>query len=96
MGGRQPHISHWAIVDCNVVNDPVAAKYPGWLDAGIHILSANLSGASGEQELYAGIQVRLVPCAVCRVHCTRATHEAVKTVRRRPPWGRRGAKCREY
>lgn len=54
---QQAHISHWVVVDCNVVNDPVASKYPGWLDAGIHILSSNLSGASGSQDLYAGIQV---------------------------------------
>ena len=45
------------MVDCNDISDVIASKYPNWLDAGIHILSSNLSGASGSQDLYAGIQV---------------------------------------
>ena len=45
-------------MDCNVINDTLAARYPNWLDAGIHILSSNLSGTSGSLELYNGIQVR--------------------------------------
>ena len=54
----QPHISHWVMVDCNVISDTIASKYPDWLDAGIHILSCNLSGASGSKALYSCIQVR--------------------------------------
>ncbi len=57
-GVSQSHMTHWAIVDCNVVEDDVASQYPTWLDAGIHILSCNLSASSGPQSLYDAIQVR--------------------------------------
>jgi aspartokinase/homoserine dehydrogenase 1 len=83
----QPHISHWVVVDCNVVSDPVATKYPGWLEGGIHILSSNLSGASGSQDLYAGIQVcatrvptppSIPPCErTVGTHCPRVCAQAV-------------------
>ena len=43
---RAPHLPHAAIVDCSA-SEAVAARYEGWLGAGIHVVTPNKRAGSG-------------------------------------------------
>lgn len=45
------HLPHAAIVDCSASGD-VADLYPGWFDAGIHVVTPNKKAHSGSLERY--------------------------------------------
>ena len=49
------HIPHAVIIDCSA-SAAVAALYPRWLAAGIHIVTPNKRANSGSLELYAQLQ----------------------------------------
>lgn len=49
------HLPHAIIIDCSASND-VAARYPEWLAAGIHIVTPNKKANSGDLELYARLR----------------------------------------
>jgi aspartokinase/homoserine dehydrogenase 1 len=45
------HLPHAAIIDCTA-SDEIAARYPGWLRAGIHIVTPNKKAFSGDGAAY--------------------------------------------
>ncbi|TKR29696.1 bifunctional aspartate kinase/homoserine dehydrogenase I [Luteimonas gilva] len=51
---RGEHLPHALIVDCSA-SDAVAARYPQWLAAGIHVVTPNKHAGSGEWARYAAI-----------------------------------------
>ncbi len=51
---RAGHLPHAMIVDCSA-SDAVAAKYAGWLAAGIHVVTPNKHAGSGDWARYAAI-----------------------------------------
>ncbi len=52
---RAAHLPHALIVDCSA-SDAVAAKYPEWLAAGIHVVTPNKHAGSGDWRRYAAIR----------------------------------------
>jgi aspartokinase/homoserine dehydrogenase 1 len=52
---RAEHLPHALIVDCSA-SDAVAAKYPQWLAAGIHVVTPNKHAGSGRWERYVAIR----------------------------------------
>src|SRR5574337_1123706 len=52
---RAEHLPHALIVDCSA-SDAVAAKYAGWLAAGIHVVTPNKLAGSGDWPRYAAIR----------------------------------------
>ncbi|MEO5565197.1 MAG: bifunctional aspartate kinase/homoserine dehydrogenase I [Luteimonas sp.] len=52
---RAPHLPHALIVDCSA-SDAVAAMYPQWLAAGIHVVTPNKHAGSGDWGRYAAIE----------------------------------------
>ncbi|WP_337243907.1 bifunctional aspartate kinase/homoserine dehydrogenase I [Luteimonas sp. gir] len=52
---RASHLPHALIVDCSA-SDAVAAKYPEWLAAGIHVVTPNKHAGSGMWARYAAIR----------------------------------------
>lgn len=52
---RAEHLPHALIVDCSA-SDAVAAKYPQWLAAGIHVVTPNKHAGSGDWTRYAAIR----------------------------------------
>ena len=52
---RAEHLPHALIVDCSA-SDAVAAKYAGWLAAGIHVVTPNKHAGSGDWARYAAIR----------------------------------------
>lgn len=53
---RADHMPHWAVVDCNTVLDRIVGRYPTWLGAGMHVLTANLAAPSAPLAAYRGIR----------------------------------------
>lgn len=51
---RAEHLPHALIVDCSA-SDAVAARYPQWLAAGIHVVTPNKHAGSGAWTRYAAI-----------------------------------------
>ncbi|MCD9029676.1 bifunctional aspartate kinase/homoserine dehydrogenase I [Luteimonas sp. BDR2-5] len=51
---RASHLPHAMIVDCSA-SDAVAARYPQWLAAGIHVVTPNKHAGSGDWARYAAI-----------------------------------------
>jgi aspartokinase/homoserine dehydrogenase 1 len=49
------HLPHAAIIDCTA-DDAVAARYPGWLAKGIHVITPNKKAFSGSQADYQALQ----------------------------------------
>jgi aspartokinase/homoserine dehydrogenase 1 len=49
------HLPHALIVDCSA-SDAVAARYSGWLAAGIHVVTPNKHAGSGDWSRYAAIR----------------------------------------
>ncbi|MBI2374727.1 MAG: bifunctional aspartate kinase/homoserine dehydrogenase I [Deltaproteobacteria bacterium] len=49
------HLPHAVIVDCTASQD-VASLHPAWLERGIHVITANKRGVSGDLELYRRIK----------------------------------------
>ena len=49
---RADHLPHAIIIDCSASAD-VAARYPGWLASGIHIVTPNKKANSADLEFYA-------------------------------------------
>ena len=49
------HLPHALIVDCSA-SDAVAARYPAWLAAGIHVVTPNKQAGSGDWARYAAIR----------------------------------------
>ncbi len=49
------HLPHAIIVDCSA-SDAVAAQYPAWLAAGIHIVTPNKQAGAGSLERYRAIR----------------------------------------
>jgi bifunctional aspartokinase / homoserine dehydrogenase 1 len=49
------HLPHAVILDCSA-SDEVAARYPQWLAAGIHIATPNKKANSGPLDLFTGMQ----------------------------------------
>jgi aspartokinase/homoserine dehydrogenase 1 len=45
------HLPHAAIVDCTA-SDEIAGRYSGWLRSGIHIVTPNKKGFSGDRSMY--------------------------------------------
>ena len=45
------HLPHAAIVDCTA-SDGIASRYPGWLRAGIHVVTPNKKAFSGDARAY--------------------------------------------
>lgn len=52
---RAEHLPHALIVDCSA-SDAVAARYPQWLAAGIHIVTPNKHAGSGDWSRYEAIR----------------------------------------
>ncbi|HJR73866.1 MAG TPA: bifunctional aspartate kinase/homoserine dehydrogenase I [Luteimonas sp.] len=52
---RAEHLPHALIVDCSA-SDAVAARYPQWLAAGIHVVTPNKHAGSGDWTRYAAIR----------------------------------------
>jgi aspartokinase/homoserine dehydrogenase 1 len=52
---RAEHLPHALIVDCSA-SDAVAAHYPKWLAAGIHVVTPNKHAGSGDWSRYAAIR----------------------------------------
>lgn len=52
---RAAHLPHALIVDCSA-SDAVAARYPAWLAAGIHVVTPNKHAGSGDWARYAAIR----------------------------------------
>jgi aspartokinase/homoserine dehydrogenase 1 len=52
---RGEHLPHALIVDCSA-SDAVAAHYPKWLAAGIHVVTPNKHAGSGDWTRYAAIR----------------------------------------
>lgn len=52
---RADHLPHALIVDCSA-SDAVAAKYPEWLAAGIHVVTPNKHAGSGAWSRYAEVR----------------------------------------
>ena len=48
------HLPHAVILDCSA-SDEVAAHYPRWLGAGVHVVTPNKRANSGPLELYDGL-----------------------------------------
>ncbi|NZA25754.1 bifunctional aspartate kinase/homoserine dehydrogenase I [Luteimonas sp. SJ-92] len=51
---RADHLPHAMIVDCSA-SEAVAARYPEWLAAGIHVVTPNKHAGSGDWARYASI-----------------------------------------
>ncbi|MEM1261593.1 MAG: bifunctional aspartate kinase/homoserine dehydrogenase I [Pseudomonadota bacterium] len=49
------HLPHSVIVDCTADSD-IAARYPAWLQRGIHIVTPNKKAFSGDAELAASVR----------------------------------------
>ncbi|MGH8033046.1 MAG: bifunctional aspartate kinase/homoserine dehydrogenase I [Luteimonas sp.] len=52
---RGAHLPHALIVDCSA-SDAVAAKYPEWIAAGIHVVTPNKQAGSGDWPRYVAIR----------------------------------------
>ena len=52
---RADHLPHAMIIDCSA-SDEVAARYPRWLAAGIHVVTPNKHAGSGDGDRYAAIR----------------------------------------
>ncbi|TXH63601.1 MAG: bifunctional aspartate kinase/homoserine dehydrogenase I [Thermomonas sp.] len=50
------HMPHAAIIDCSA-SDEVAAHYPAWLAAGIHVITPNKQAGAGPLQRYDAIRV---------------------------------------
>ncbi len=49
------HLPHAIIIDCSA-SEEVAARYPGWLASGIHIVTPNKKANSADLDFYARLQ----------------------------------------
>lgn len=49
------HLPHALLIDCSA-SDAVAARYPAWLRAGIHVVTPNKHAGSGDWARYAAIR----------------------------------------
>ena len=49
------HLPHAVIIDCTA-NEDVAARYAGWLDRGIHVITPNKRACSGPLDAYHELQ----------------------------------------
>jgi aspartokinase/homoserine dehydrogenase 1 len=56
---RAAHLPHAAILDCSG-SDVVAAHYPKWLAAGIHVITPNKQAGAGPMERYQAIRAARV------------------------------------
>ncbi len=54
------YLPHAVIIDCSA-SDDVAARYPAWLDRGIHIITPNKKAGAGELERYEQIKRKRAP-----------------------------------
>lgn len=52
---RAPHLPHALIIDCSG-SDAVAAHYPQWLEAGIHVVTPSKHAGSGDWSRYRAIR----------------------------------------
>lgn len=52
---RADHLPHALVIDCSA-SDAVAARYPEWLAAGIHVVTPNKHAGSGDWDRYAAIR----------------------------------------
>ncbi len=52
------HLPHHVLVDCTS-SQPVADRYLGWLDQGIHLVTPNKKANSGPQEYYEALQQKV-------------------------------------
>ncbi len=50
------HLPHAVLVDCTASNE-IAAKYTGWLERGIHVVTPNKKGCSASMEFYNRLRV---------------------------------------
>ena len=66
---RADHLPHALIVDCSA-SDAVAARYPEWLAAGIHVVTPNKHAGSGDLGRYRAIR------AACRAGRSHFRYEA--------------------
>jgi aspartokinase/homoserine dehydrogenase 1 len=48
---KADHIPHTVLIDCTASSD-IAAKYAGWLDKGMHVITANKIAHSGNIDVY--------------------------------------------
>jgi len=51
------HLPHAVIIDCTA-NEDVAARYAGWLERGIHVITPNKRACSGPIDAYRDLQVK--------------------------------------
>jgi len=51
------HLPHAVIIDCTA-NEEVAARYAGWLERGIHVITPNKRACSGPLDLYHDLQLK--------------------------------------
>lgn len=49
------HLPHAVIIDCTA-SDQIAARYAGWLERGVHVITPNKKAFSGPYEAYQGLQ----------------------------------------
>ena len=49
------HLPHAVVIDCSA-SDAVAQRYPGWLAAGIHVITPNKQAGAGPLERYEAIR----------------------------------------
>ncbi|MDR2013151.1 MAG: aspartate kinase, partial [Rhodanobacter sp.] len=66
---RAAHLPHAVILDCSGSND-VAERYPGWLAAGIHVITPNKQAGAGPLDRYRAIR------AACGAGGSRFRYEA--------------------
>jgi aspartokinase/homoserine dehydrogenase 1 len=52
---RAPHLPHAVLIDCSA-SDAVAAHYPAWLAAGLHVITPNKHAGGGPWPRYAAIR----------------------------------------
>ena len=50
------HLPHAVIIDCTA-SDHIAAKYPKWLERGIHVITPNKKAFSSDYDAYQALQV---------------------------------------
>src|SRR5690606_7121474 len=49
------HLPHAVIIDCTS-DDDIAAKYAGWLERGVHVITPNKKANSGDFSVYAELR----------------------------------------
>ncbi len=55
---RAPHLPHAVLIDCSA-SDEVAAHYPAWLEAGLHVITPNKHAGGGPWPRYAAIRAAM-------------------------------------